>query len=665
MFDSVTGFWPKKWPTKKQWLMLLDALTVKERLLFVFLAGTAIISFFSILLSFYYMQTEEVPTYGGSYNEGVIQSTRWITINPLYSMQNETEQDIVELIFVGLMRYDEKGDLVPLLASYETEDNKTFRLTLRDEIYWSDGKEITANDVVFTVKTILNPSFQSNLRQQWTGVNVEKISDKDVLFTLEDQSAIFPENFTLKIIPEHIFSDLPPQDFRFSIYNINPVGSGPYRFKKIEERDDEKIEKISLERNPHYFGKKPFIDEISFSFFRTEEELSYAIRKGEIDAFSLPSYIEKESGLRKINNFSYYNFILPRYFSIVFNLENSGAASNIAVRRALSYATDKKALVNDILMGNGFVVDSPILPSFYEIEEPENIFSFDLQKAKEILEDAGFKNGKKENDEPFSFTKDLKEDSQGEEVRNLQRCFLFLGENNESFYEEEITGFFDERTKEAVNYFQEKYREEILDPHNFKKGTGMVAESTRKKLNELCEELFTETVYLEVTITTTDNPMLVETANMLKDQWEKIGIRVRVKKEGFNDFTEEVIRKRDFQALLFGTMLTRKVNPLPLWHSTKTDDPGLNISGYRDDDVDKLLETIIRESCDKKDEALLLLQEKIIEDVPGISLYSNYFTYAVSNKIKGVEEKKLTSSSKRFEDISKWHINTKRVLTRN
>lgn len=580
-------------------------------------------------------------------------------------MQNETEQDIVELTFSSLMRHDDKGDLVPLLASYETEDNKTFRLTLRDGIYWSDGEKITADDVIFTVKTILNPNFQSNLRQQWTGVGVEKISNKDVLFLLEDQSAVFPENFTLKIIPEHIFSDLPPQDFRFSIYNINPVGSGPYRFKKIEEGNDEKIDKISLERNPHYFKKKPFIEEISFSFFRNEEELFYAIRKGEVDAFSVPSYIEKDSNLKKANNFSYYNFILPRYFSIVFNLENNGATSNIAVRRALNHATDKEKLVDDILMGNGFVVNSPILPSFYEIEEPENIFSFDLQKAKEILSDAGFKNGKKENDNPFSFTEDLKEESQGEEVRNLQRCFIFLSKEDEDLYNEEITGFFDEKTKEAVNYFQEKYREEILDPHNFKKGTGMVAESTRKKLNELCEELFTEAVHLEITITTTENPMLVETANILKGQWEKIGIRVKIEKESFNDFTEEVIRKRDFQALLFGTMLTREINPLPLWHSSKTDDPGLNISGYKNNDVDDLLETIIKESCDKRDEALLTLQEKIIKDAPGIFLYNNYFTYAVSNKIKGIKERRITSSSKRFEDIDKWYINTKRVLRRN
>jgi len=666
MFNSLRDFWPKKWPSKKQWKRSLEVFNEKEKVALLFFVSLALVSVFYTGFAFYNTNTRSVPAFGGSYREGVADSVRWLTINPLYASQSDVERDIIEVVFDELFRYNKEGELVPHLAKdYETEDYRVFDVTLREDIYWSDGEEITAEDVVFTVETILNPDFQSTLRQQWSGVAPEKLSEREVRFTLDSPSTVFPENLTLKVIPEHIFKDSSPRDFRYSIYNMQPVGSGPYRFKDIRESSEGKVASLTLERNPHYFRSTPFMDEVSFHFFKDEEDLLKAYNEGKIDGFSLSDNGAREFASIERRGTNYHQFTLPRYFFLLFNFRREGVSQEEALRKALNHATDKEALVEEVLKGKGEVITSPLLPEFYGFDEPETKYEYDPEKAKELLREAGFENGVKEIEDPFSFTEDLKEDSQGEEVRKLQECLIHLGEEDEDLYPEgEVTGFFDEETKSAVNHFQEKYSEEILAPHGFESGTGMVAGSTRDKLNELCEDFFEETVSLEVSITTLEDPMLLETAKSLKEQWRKLDIETKIEKKSLSDLRERVIRLRDFDTLLFGTALTGNLNPLPLWHSSKTDEPGLNISGYESEEADELLEAIIEKEGEEKKKAAHDLQERILKDVPGIFLYSPYLIYPVSDKVKGIEEGVLINSSQRFTDIDRWYINTRRVLRR-
>ncbi len=661
MLEKISNFWPKKWPTKSQWKMFPTVLDRRDKGILFSLILITLVSFLYILFSFYYSNTVEVPAEGGIYKEGVVKSTQWLTINPLYSMESSIERDITEVVFASLMFYDENDGLTPNLAeSYETEDNRIFNLYLRDDIYWSDGEKITADDVEFTVRVIQTPDFQSPLRIEWDGVEVEKIANGHIRFTLESPSAVFSENLTLKVIPKHVFEGLSPRDFRYSIHNINPVGSGSYRFKNIEKKSNEDIASFNLEKNPHYFDSEPFIREVSFVFFNNDTDLYRAIKRGEIDGYALPDDFNNFP-FEEVSRVNYYEFSLPRYFSVIFNLESESAISNIGVRKSLKHSTDKEKILDTVLGGRGVIVDSPLFLSFYNILVPDNLYSYDIEKAKDILNEEGFEDGKKEPENPFTFTKDMKEESQGEEVRKLQECFIYLREDDENLYPEgEVTGFFDENTKTAVNYFQEKYREDILDPHGFRSGTGMVAGSTQKKLNSLCEDFFNREISLEVSITTLDNPMLVKTANELKAQWEQIGIKTVIKKKSFSEIQESVIRDRDFDILLFGTIIPRTINPLPLWHSSKIESPGLNLSGYNNKEADELMEFIIKE--EDNEEYVITLHQKILEEVPGIFLYSPRFIYSVSDRVKGIEERKIANSSKRLENINNWYINTKRVL---
>lgn len=659
MHSILSSLWPKKWPSKQQWKKLPQVLNRKEKIGFSLLVVVTLAALFHVLFGIYDANTKIVPAKGGSYTEGVVESTRWLTINPLYSQEGDAESSLTEIAFEGLMKYNEKGELVPNLAKdYHTEDDRVFEVILREDLYWSDGERMTASDIKFTVETIKNPDFGSPLRQEWEGVEIEKLSETDIRFTLENPSSVFSDNLTLKPIPEHIFAELSPSDLRYSIYNVQPVGSGPYRFRETEERPNEEIRRITFERNPYYFKEDPYLDEVSFLFFDNEEDLLRAKNRGEVDGYALPEGA-KEAPER---GFEVREFEIPRYFSIIFNIESEGALNNKNVRKALKYATDKQQVLEQTLGEKGKVVKSPLFTEFYDLPDLEEPYTTDLEKAKELLEEEGFENGMKEPEEVFEFTEEMKLESQGEEVRRLQECFMYLTEEDEDLYPEgEVTGFFNEETEEAVNYFQEKHSEEILDPHGFSSGTGMVAGSTQDKLNKECEELFAEEVALEITITTLESPVLLETVREIEEQWEELGVEVEIKRKSFSEIQESIIRERDFEALLYGTMLSRNFDPFPLWHSSKTEHPGLNLSNYENEDVDEMIESYMNTEKDAKETAKEL-QKKILEDAPGIFLYNPYFLYSVSDHLKGIEEGRAGSPSERFENIEEWYKRTQRTL---
>lgn len=184
------------------------------------------------MTDFYFENTKISPSQGGTFTGGIIGQPR--LINPIFAPANDADRDLSELIFSGLLKYDSQGKLIPDLAeNYQIADEgKIFEFNLKENLFWQKGRPISADDIVFTVKTIQNPDYKSPLRPSWLGVEAEKISEKKVRFTLKNSSAIFLENTTLKILPKHIWQDIDPNNFPLSVFNLKPVGSGPYKIKK-------------------------------------------------------------------------------------------------------------------------------------------------------------------------------------------------------------------------------------------------------------------------------------------------------------------------------------------------------------------------------------------------------------------------------------------------
>lgn len=608
-------------------------------------------------LVIYYQNTEVAPADGGSYTEGILGVPRFL--NPVYSQKSEVDKDLTQILYSGLMRYDEENELKPHLAeSVQTEDSRIYNVKLK-EAFWSDGEEITADDVIFTIEMIQSRSVQSPLRISWEGVRTERVSENELNIILETPSPLFIEKLTLKPIPKHIWEEVNPEDFQFSDYNLNPVTSGPYKISSLEKEDQ--VKSITMTEDENYFGASPFIDQLNFIFFQSEEDLFS--QKGDLDGFGLPSIASEVN-----TSFTSYEYSLPRYFALFFNLDEFAEP----VRKGLAKATDKDLLLSSLDRVNR--VDSPIMPNFYAFDSPEIDYSFNQEEALELFNEEGYSlsDGKLEKvtqeETNFEFSQRISEDDQGEEVRQLQKCLMDLTEEHSSLFPDgEVTGYFDSDTTEAVNRFQELFREDILDPHGFSNPTGMVAGSTQEKLNEFCGGTIPEKrEQLTVEITTIEHPLLSKVIDNLTEQWSDLGVKVEPRLVDHQAIQTQVIEDKNFNTFLFGISMESIPDPFRWWHSSQVETPGLNFTNYQNESGDELLKKAVT-SLDEEERASSLesFQNELLEDKPAIFLYSPRYVYLVSDKVNLDYQEKIIDSSHRFKDINKWYINTKRIWEKN
>jgi len=654
-----------KLPSFFQWIQFPKVLSKGEKILifilFIFAAGSGIF----LARGFYFNFTKASPVSGGIYVEGMVGQPRFI--NPIYAETNDIDRDLTNLIFSGLMTYNEKGELVKDLAKeYKIlDDGKIYEFYLKDNTVWHDGSSLTTDDIIFTIETIKSSDYKSPLRARWLGIKTEKISDRSVRFKLEEPYSPFLENCTLKIIPKHVWKDISPENFPLSSYNLKPIGSGIFKFSDLEQAKQGFIKSISLKSNSKYYQKQPFLSEIKFQFFQDKQDLTNSFNKEEIDGLSLNAF--ENYNLEQRKEVQWYSYKSPRYFAAFFNLEDSKILSQKEIRKALNYATNKQEVIESFTQPNQKVemINSPILPDFFGYSPPKTYYEFSPEKAKNILDKLGF--SKKENGirektvtkEPaFQFKSHLEVGSRGKEVTELQKC---LAKDKEVYPDGRVTGYFGNLTKNAVIRFQEKYREEVLTPSGFSQGVGYVGKNTRKKLNELCAPTSQQVNSLSFSLKTVNQPQLIEVAEILKKQWKQVGININIQALDISDLTP-IIKRRNYDILLFGESLGVIPDPFPFWHSSQVKDPGLNLSRYDSSDADKLLKES-RETLDtsKRKENYEKLQNILIADAPAVFLYSPGHSFLVSEKIKGVNGHKLITPSQRLSNIENWYVKTGRV----
>ncbi|TSC75355.1 MAG: hypothetical protein G01um101430_450 [Parcubacteria group bacterium Gr01-1014_30] len=646
------------------WRQFFKILSRLEKVLFVVFTSLFSSSLIFLAVNFYFKNTEVLPAQGGTFREGVVGQPRFI--NPVYAAASDVDRDITELVFSGLLKYSAQGELVTdLTESYEIEqDGKAYRVRLKKDVFWSDGEPLTADDVIFTIETIQNSSYKSPLQVLWLGVDVEKVSELEILFLLRSPYGPFLENLTQKIIPKHVWQNIPPENFPLTVYNLNPVGSGSYKLRGLNQNRQGGITSLTLARNELYFGESPLLSQISFRFYVTQEDLLFGYKDGQIDGFALGNLPNFTNG--QPEDLNKYSLTLPRYFAVFFNPEKSKILADQKVRQALNHGTDKDELVAKVLQNQGKTVDSPVMPGVYDLERPSVTYEFNLEAAKDLLKEAGFVEQEGgvlaktiTKNSSFQFTSDLQTGSQGSQVEEMQKC---LAKNEEVYPEGEVTGYFGEKTKQAVIKFQEKYAEEILEPWGFESGTGLVAKTTRDKLNQLCFPQSAETQTLSFSLTTLNQPDLLEAAKVLKEQWAELGIQVEILAFDLVHLEKEVIKPRNYEALLFGQALGNTPDPFAFWHSSQTKDPGLNLTTFKSKEADKLLEENRQsEDLEARKEKLEKLQDIVLEAAPAVFLYSPDYLYFVSKEVKGIHTKLIPDPSKRFSGLESWHVKTKRL----
>jgi peptide/nickel transport system substrate-binding protein len=286
---------------------------------------------------------------GGELREGVVGQPAFI--NPVVPA-TEADRDISRLVFSSVT---DVADSIKVSA-----DNKNYAVRLKENVFWSDGAKLTADDIIFTVQTIQDPESHSPLYQSFQGVQASRVSELEVKFSLASPYAFFQDDHlkNLSIIPKHIFAGVPVQNLQYSLYGLRPVGSGPYIAKGYSSDDRGDITSLTLKANKNYFGEKPKIDTITFKFYANTEELIKAYNKGAIDAFGISTYDPVLSNL-VLRHKAHY---LPtyRYYAIFINPTSAQKElQDIKVRQALSGLTDRAAILNKVLDGHGHILYGP------------------------------------------------------------------------------------------------------------------------------------------------------------------------------------------------------------------------------------------------------------------------------------------------------------------
>jgi peptide/nickel transport system substrate-binding protein len=552
---------------------LKDTLPSKEKFflygaIFIFLAALITWS-----INFYFSSTKKVPDQGGEYTEGIVGEPRYV--NPILSQSNEVDAILCNTIFSSLLKYNSKTELVNDLATgYEiSEDKKKYTLKIKDDVQWHDGEKLTAQDIYFTIKLIQDPNFKSSLRGDWQDVKIEAPDNSTIIFKLSEPYAPFLNKLTFGVLPRHIFEEIPADDFLLSDFNLKPVGSGPFVYSSFKQDEENNIISYQLIANENYYDKKPFLEKINFNFYQEEDLVIDAYSKKSINGFGVLSYEKiKDYEIRKDTEIN--SLRTPRYFAVFFNQAKSIPLASENVREALNYATNKEEMIQKVFHGYATEVNSPILGSFGEFSNSEEVQKTDYnpEKAKKILDEEGW-------------------ESQDD--------------------------------------------------------------GTRKKDDEV----------LEISLITTQWPALSETANLIKEQWGRIGVRVNVTELSIADIQQNFIKPREYQAILFGQeYFGNDPDPYNFWHSSGKKDPGSNIAMYGDEDVDELIKEA-RETSDleKRKENYQKFEKIISEDFPAVFLYSPNYVYLLNKKIKGMEAESIINPALRFSEINEWFIKTKRV----
>lgn len=308
-------------------------------------------------------------------------------INPLLFPSNPRAN---LLLFENLVSYT--ADLQPrgqLAERWEVSpDGLTYTFYLRRNVRWHDARPFGADDVVFTAEAALDEENRSRMRPYYhflaRPVRVEKVDASTVRFTLPSPSADFLYNLSQwnLIMPRHL---LEGQNLRAVPFNFRPVGTGPFRFVRLEEGQF-----IRLAANPFYHLGKPKIDVWVDRAFDEQLTALAAMSRGEVDLVALDTLAAVEIA-RRLPGIRIYEYHPGWIFSLNLNHKVS-FFGDVRVRQALAYAIDREHLARTIA-GEPAAWSLIGPPSSWAYNPDVPKYPKDVERAKQLLQEAGFKPG--------------------------------------------------------------------------------------------------------------------------------------------------------------------------------------------------------------------------------------------------------------------------------
>ncbi len=601
----------KSIPSWKQWKQLPNILSTAEHRTIQTAFGFFLLATAVLIGNYVLANRIEIPTLGGEYTEALIGEPQ--LINPIFASTNDADTDIASLIYSGLFKTsNEEGVVNDLASNVEINEEKTvYTITIRDDAYFHNGDEVLARDVLFTVSAIQNPAYRSPLAQDFHNVSTVQENDKTVSFVFEKARPNFLETLTVGVLPATIWAEILPQNAPLAALNLQPIGSGPYKFAEFAKDKKGGIRSYTLEQNPDYYGEKAKIERLTFKFYPDAFTAAEALENKNVEGASFIPFSSWETA-EKNKNINLQRPFLPREIVLYFNEKTNKDLEKLRVRSAIAHAINKNDIVIETLKGNGRVIRAPILPGMTGFH-PELVGqTFDTEKAIGLLAEAGFK---AEED------KVKKEDTQ---------------------QDTEAT----KPSKEKESPSQKKQDQE---------------EDQQKQETEAPPEQMPEGIVMKLSLTIMESEEFVQVAERIKDDLRDVGITIEIIRVPSELFFSEVIEPRNFELLLTAVMMNTSGDPYSFWHSSEAE-KGLNLAGYSSASADKLLDAGLTESIEDRDASYRQFQEIVVKDVPAVFLYQSVYTYALPRKIQGVVLENISYPSDRFSDVVHWYIKTKKAL---
>jgi peptide/nickel transport system substrate-binding protein len=309
-------------------------------------------------------------------------------INPLLSDFNDADQDLAALIFSGLTVNDSSGQVQPALArSWDiSDDGLSYTFSLRDDVKWHDGTPFSSRDVSATVSLLQAPQFPAPpvLTDFWRRVTVATPGDYTVTFTLSEPFAPFLSYTSLGLLPAHIVRKIPPSQWPDKNFNANPIGTGPFRVKVINQGTST----ITLEPFRDYYGLKPGIDRIELHFYASDKAALAAYQRGEVLGVAHVQATELTDAQR-LTALNLYAAPISGFNALYLNLTNP-LFQQKEVRQALLLGLDRQRIIDRSLDGQGLVADSPLLPESWAYNRFVAKYATNVAAARALLSKAGW-----------------------------------------------------------------------------------------------------------------------------------------------------------------------------------------------------------------------------------------------------------------------------------
>jgi len=342
------------------------------------------------------------------------------TFNSVLS-SDYTSGEIMAMVNDGLYTIDATGSVYPLIAKDKptlSSDNLTYTINLRQGIKWSDGHDLTADDVLFTYQLMYDPAYKkvNSPRRGDLEKYIDSITVKDkytLVFKTKSVYAPFVASHMLYgILPKHVLGTLSPEEINTAPYNSAPtVTSGAFTFVKWD-----KGAQVTLAKNPKYYRGAPHLDSYVFKIGGTSTEVLNQMKTGEVDvgypgvgSIDLSQYDSAKS-VDSINLYSYPRLSFDFY---LYQLDPAKPASKFfsdkTVRQALVYAMDRKAIAHALYFDQATVANTSMPPASWAYNKDNKpVYTQDKAKAQSMLDAAGWTvpaggGTRQKNGVPFKF----------------------------------------------------------------------------------------------------------------------------------------------------------------------------------------------------------------------------------------------------------------------